>query len=91
MKTLHSKQSEPLPIIGRERALIGALANLVLGVVGKRHQTTRLHERPRGVSFDVRVLGSNYKATGHIARITVELDRVTDSTSMDGADGQGAT
>ncbi|MBA3891870.1 MAG: hypothetical protein H0X64_15215 [Gemmatimonadaceae bacterium] len=75
-----SEQERKLRIIGREYALMQALARLAHGAVRKRHETTPIidYRTPRGFSFDVRVFGPDDEPTGHIARITIELNRLDD-------------
>lgn len=63
------------PIIGRERALIDALASLIFEVVRNRHDYGPIRETERGSTFEVRVL-SGGAMTGRVARVTIELDRV---------------
>lgn len=75
------------PIIGRERALLDGLSNGLQGVVGgpppskatmaqvRRHNSSRVYKTERGNSFEVQIVGPEGEITGHIARVTVELDR----------------
>lgn len=65
-------------IIGRERALMDKLAKLLHEGVAWRYEVTDVREDRRGSHFEVRVIGPDGEATGHIARITIELDRVED-------------
>jgi hypothetical protein len=81
-------------IIGRERALVEALAkalNLTIGgpspskITQKqlsRHNTGKLWETPLGHAFEVQLVGPEGEITGHIARITVELDRFEDPATQ---------
>lgn len=66
-------------LIGREDVLIKTLAKKMLDAAKTSHDYTSLRSTDdrRGYSFEVliRVSGS---LTGHVARVTVELDRVTD-------------
>jgi hypothetical protein len=60
-------------IIGRDRFLIEKLTTQILdGVRG--HATTKPLEGRRGNSFEV-LIHVDGKPTGHVARVTVELDR----------------
>jgi len=74
-------------IIGRERALIDSLTNALQRVVGgpppskttletlHRHQSGRTWQTALGGTFEVRLVGPDGDVTGHIVRVTVELDR----------------
>lgn len=75
-----------LPIIGRERALIDALAIAMNRAMGqppskrtlaqlRRHGVSNLWTTPRGARFEVQIVGPEGDVTGHIVRVTVELDR----------------
>lgn len=64
--------SEKLPIIGRERALINALANEIWKLV--RDPVRDPIEGRRDSSFEV-LIHVDGQPTGHVARVTVELDR----------------
>lgn len=63
------------PIIGRERALIDALAKLLYEAARNSHDYGPIRETERGSTFEVRVL-SGGAMTGRVARVTIELDRV---------------
>lgn len=74
-------------IIGRERALMEALARGFYGLTGgpptkralaqvRRHNAgDKMWETNRGYAFEVQIIGPEGDVTGHIARVTVELDR----------------
>jgi hypothetical protein len=75
-------------IIGRERALARALTKALQELVGgpppskqtlaqlRRHNSSHMWETPRGYTFEVQIVGPDYDGpTGHIARVTVEIDR----------------
>lgn len=62
-------------IFGRERALIEAVAKQIHGAAKKRHRYTELKEERRGYTFEVQVEVDG-EATGHVARITIDLDRL---------------
>lgn len=75
-----------LAIIGRERALIDALTKALNAVIGgppshrtmaelRRHNSSAITQTARGNSFEIQVVGPDSKITGHIVRVTVELDR----------------
>lgn len=77
-----------LAIIGRERALVNALADAMSKVIGgpppsrktmdhlRRHASSKVHETRRGCSFEVQLTAlEDGQPTGHIVRVTVELDR----------------
>ena len=66
------------PLIGRERALIDRLATQLHDAARSHHDYGPLRERPRGASFEVRILAEGGE-TGRIAKVTVELDRVEES------------
>lgn len=79
---------QPAPsIIGRERALIDALTNALAAIAGgpppskrtlaqlRRHRSSETWPTRRGAAFEVQVGGPEGDATGHIVRVTVELDR----------------
>jgi hypothetical protein len=79
--------SEQLPIIGRERALIDALTNALAEAIGgptpskrtmaqlRLHRSSKTWPTNRGTAFEVQIHGPEGDITGHIARVTVELDR----------------
>jgi hypothetical protein len=74
-------------IIGRERSLLDAFTKALAAHVGgptasKAHQAQlrlhaagRINETALGNTFEVQIVGPDKKPTGHIARVTVELDR----------------
>lgn len=73
-------EPEVLGLIGRDDVLVRKLAKLVNKAARKHHDYTGL--RPylldgvlRGYQFDV-LIHEPDGPTGHVARITVELDRV---------------
>jgi hypothetical protein len=78
---------EQLPIIGRERALIDALTNAIADSIGgpppskrtlaqlRLHRSSKTWPTNRGTAFEVQVHGPEGDITGHIVRVTVELDR----------------
>jgi hypothetical protein len=80
-------------IIGRERALIGALAKALNMTVGgpppsrataaelRRHRSSKTWETDLGTAFEVQIIGPDGRITGHIARVTVELDRFEAGTA----------
>jgi hypothetical protein len=74
-------------IIGRERALLESLAKTLNKTIGgpppsratlaelRRHRAGVLWETDLGNAFEVQIIGPDGTITGHIARVTVELDR----------------
>jgi hypothetical protein len=74
-------------IIGRERALIDALTKALQAMIGgpppskrtvaqvRRHKSGSRWETQRGGAFEVQLVGPDGDVTGHIARVTVEIDR----------------
>jgi hypothetical protein len=83
-------EHEPLrfrSIIGRERALIDALAKALNNMIGgppnkrtlaelRRHNASRVWPTQSGCAFEVQIVGPDDDGpTGHIVRVTVELDR----------------
>jgi hypothetical protein len=74
-------------VIGRERALIEALAKAINATVGgptpsrktqaqlSRHRVSRVWDTKLGNAFEVQVVGPEGEVTGHVVRVTVELDR----------------
>jgi hypothetical protein len=80
---------ERLPIIGRERALVDALSRALSEAVGGpapskrtteqlgRHEHSRVWPTRRGCAFEVMLHGPPGEGgrTGHVVRVTVELDR----------------
>jgi hypothetical protein len=74
-------------IIGRERALIEGLAKALNLTVGglppskktqaqlSRHNTGKLWETNLGNAFEVQLVDPDGAITGHIVRVTIELDR----------------
>lgn len=79
-------------IIGRERALIDGLTNALQRMVGgpppsnrmlreaRRHNSSRPTPTQNGNTFEVQIVDPSGEITGHIARVTVELDRFEDPT-----------
>jgi hypothetical protein len=67
-------QPEVLPIIGRERWLIDSLTMQLRGALRGHATTTPNLEGRRGGSFEV-LIHVDDEPTGHVARVTVELDR----------------
>ena len=78
--------SAPLPVIGRERAIVNRLAEALNSAVGgpplskakeailRRQHASSMWETARGCEFEIRVVGDS-GPTGHIVRVTVEIDR----------------
>lgn len=76
-----------LGIIGRERALIDGLSYAINHSIGgpapskktmaelRRHNTGAVYQCPRGNTFEVQIVDPDGDLTGHVARVTVELDR----------------
>lgn len=74
-------------IIGHERALLDGLSDALSKVVGgppasaktmtqlRRHRSSKVSPTLRGNSFEVQIVGPDGEITGHIVRVTVELDR----------------
>jgi hypothetical protein len=74
-------------IIGRERALLEALAKAINKTIGgpppsrateaqlRQHRASVVWETALGCAFEVQVVGPDGAITGHVARVTVELDR----------------
>lgn len=74
-------------IIGRERALIDALTNALQRVTEgmppskktlaqlRLHRSSRVYPTGLGNTFEIQVHDPDRQATGHIVRVTVELDR----------------
>lgn len=79
-------------IIGRERALIDGLTGVLQRMVGgpplskamfaeaRRHNSSRSTPTHSGSTFEVQIVGPDGEITGHIARVTVELDRFEGSS-----------
>lgn len=63
-------------IIGRDRALVDKLTEHLHSGIKGQHPATPASEDYRGSHFEVRIIGADGEATGHVARVTVELDRV---------------
>lgn len=63
-----------LAIIGRERSLIDKLTRQLWNATKRYHNYGVIHETRRGNTFEVQILVDD-KPTGHVARVTVELDR----------------
>jgi len=71
-------ETNKLPLIGRERALMNALTKQIhnRGMAG--YSVGRVRETPRGCAFDVQIVTNergHYIPTGHYARVEVTLDR----------------
>lgn len=68
---------EKLGLIGRDYVLIKKLAQQVRTAMRREYEHTVLHETAdrRGQWFEVRM------DTGHVARITVVLDRIEQATN----------
>lgn len=77
-----------LSIMGRERALVDALTRGLQGMVGgpppskktleevRRHNSSAQWPTRRGSAFEVQICDpDDGKPTGHIARVSIELDR----------------
>lgn len=74
-------------IIGRERALIGGFTRALAKHVGgpppskkttaelRRHNSGAVWDTMLGSAFEVQVVGPDGEPTGHVARVTVELER----------------
>ncbi len=75
-------------IMGRERALINGLSEALQRMVGgpppskrtiaelRRHNSSDMITTAAGCSFEVQICDPDTgKPTGHIARVTIELDR----------------
>lgn len=73
--------SDKLALIGRDRVLIDKLAKELHGKT--YHLTTPIYETARGCYFEVAITlkGKPHERipTGHVARVTVELDRIEPS------------
>jgi hypothetical protein len=79
--------SDKLGIIGRERALLDGLSNAMQSSIGgpppskkvlaelRRHNSSKIRPTSRGNTFEVQIVGPDGEITGHIAKVTVELDR----------------
>lgn len=79
-------------IMGRERALINGLANALSRSLGsptpskqtmaelRRHRSSKTWETSRGTAFEVQIHDPDGNATGHIARVMVDLDRFESSS-----------
>jgi hypothetical protein len=63
-----------LPIMGRELALISALTKRLRAAAWTAHGTKSPAQHRRSQSFEV-MIHVDGEPTGHIARVTVELDR----------------
>ena len=64
-------------IIGRERFIVDALANDLLTSVKTRFDHNDVTDTRRGSEFDLRL------PSGHVVRVTVELDRYDPSLADD--------
>lgn len=69
--------NEEPSIFGRERALMEALARAVHKTVHMRGASTDLREEHRGYSFQVQIEVDG-EPTGHVATITLTMDRWKD-------------
>lgn len=71
--------TEKLAITGRDRFLMETVAKQITkGITdrhGPRHEVTDLRYDKRGCHFDLRVFVDD-QPTGHVARVSVELDRI---------------
>lgn len=67
-----TEQQAALPIIGHDLAVVEAFAKKVHALAAKNGDYTECRETDslRGVRFDVRL------ETGHVVRVTIELDRL---------------
>lgn len=65
-------------IIGRDRFIVDALANDLLTSVKTRFDHTDPTDTRRGSEFDLRL------PSGHVVRVTVELDRYDPQVDADG-------
>jgi hypothetical protein len=83
-------------IMGRERALIDALSKAMHAMIGgpppskktlaqlRRHNASdRVWPTAQGCAFEVQVVGPDGDVTGHIVRVTIELDRFEREHSED--------
>jgi hypothetical protein len=86
--TNHSESRTAMKtIFGRERALLDGLSQTLQGLIGgpppsrrtldaaRRHNSGKIWPTDRGDAFEVQIVGPDGEPTGHIARVTVELDR----------------
>jgi hypothetical protein len=73
-----SETTDRLPLIGRDRVLIGELARLVFRNLPHGTYTTRLRDTAdrRGYAFEVQIRDDENQPTGRVARVQVTLDRV---------------
>lgn len=76
--------SEPkLSIIGRERYLMDQLTKLLADAADKKHWVSKPYlNAHRGGSFEVAIRVDG-EVTGHIARVTIELDRFVPNLRID--------
>lgn len=72
-----------LGIIGREQSLVDGLTKKIHRTVLKIGPSTDLRETRRGNAFEVALVDEDDKPTGHVIKITVELDRF-DLNVLDG-------
>lgn len=63
-------------IFGRDRYLVEQLTKLIHGTVKKQHSCTVIEETKRGETFRLRILDADDKPTGHVVRVTIELEGV---------------
>lgn len=83
-RTVHDLEFPPNQkpsIIGRERALIDGLTKVLHGSIESvrfhpRHDPTPTSETRRGSTFEVAIRDPDGQPTGHVARVTIELDRL---------------
>jgi hypothetical protein len=88
VRPVPNDRSERLPIIGRERALLDQLTKALHSLVGgppptnaqlavlRRHNSGELAQTRYGNTFEVQLTDpDDRQPTGHIVRVTVELDR----------------
>jgi hypothetical protein len=71
-----------MPIIGRDRALVDAFAETLHAATRSRHDYSPLRETERGVTFEAMLLVQG-APSGHVVRVTVELDRVLSSSARE--------
>lgn len=86
MTDVHDAERAQMAIIGRERALVDALTRALSDVVGgpppsrrtaeqlRRHRSGAVSETRRGSAFEVALVGPDGDYTGHVVRVTIELD-----------------
>lgn len=91
-------RTQMLPIIGRERALFDALSKALNYSIGlppskktlaelRKHNVSKMWPTKFGNAFEVQIVGPDGQPTGHIARVTIEIDRfVTDEAPNTGSE-----